>query len=76
MEQIIPKSLPVTNKKVIEILSFHKPWHGKILDLGAKEGYFSSLIANEFSNNGCNSLSDHIFACDLFDTSQKNYVCP
>jgi len=41
MEQIIPKSLPVTNKKVIEILSFHKPWHGKILDLGTKEGYFS-----------------------------------
>ena len=51
MEQIIPKSLPVTNKKVIEILSFQKPWHGKILDLGTKEGYFSSLIANEFSNN-------------------------
>lgn len=71
MEQIIPKSLPVTNKKVIDILSSHKPWHGKILDLGAGEGYFSSLLVNEFSNNGYNSLSEHIFACDLFPEHYK-----
>jgi 2-polyprenyl-3-methyl-5-hydroxy-6-metoxy-1,4-benzoquinol methylase len=71
MEQIIPKSLPGTNKKVIDILSSHKPWHGKILDLGAGEGYFSSLLVNELSNNGYSSLNEHIYACDLFPEHYK-----
>lgn len=71
MEDIIPKSLPITNKKVIDILSLHKPWHGKILDLGAGEGYFSALLADELSDKGYSSLSEHIFACDLFPEHYK-----
>lgn len=66
MEILQPRSLPVTNKKVIDILSAHKPWQGEILDLGAGEGYFSSLLVKELSQQMSNSYNRHIFACDLF----------
>jgi len=72
MEQIIPKSLPITNRKVVDILASHKPWHGKILDLGAGGGYFSSLLADELlRKEGGGSLSEHLFACDLFTKHYK-----
>lgn len=65
------RSLPITNEKVIDILSSHRPWNGKILDLGAGSGYFSSLLAGNLSRNGCVSSERHIFACDLFPEEFK-----
>jgi SAM-dependent methyltransferase len=71
MSSVASKSLSCTNKKVLEILSSYDPWHGKVLDLGAGEGYFSSLLAEEFIRNGCISVYNHVFACDLFPEHYK-----
>ncbi len=71
MNHITARSLPITNKKVIKILSSHNLWQGQILDLGAGEGYFSSLLAETLRDNGRSSLGEHIFACDLFPDNFK-----
>jgi len=60
------RSLPATNKKVIDLLLTHDPWGGKILDLGSGEGYLSSLIVKELLDRGCVPLDKHLSACDLF----------
>jgi SAM-dependent methyltransferase len=65
MAEIISRSLPLTNKKVIDILSLHRPWKGKILDLGCGEGYFSSILGEKLIEQEC-VLQEHMFACDLF----------
>lgn len=64
-QEIKAKSLPITNEKVIDILCRHNPWQGKILDLGAGEGFFSSLVAKKLLENGDISLNERLFACDL-----------
>lgn len=71
MSYIIPKSLPRTNEKVLEVLSLHHPWEGNVLDLGAGEGYFSSLLAEKFLENGIRQASEHMSACDLFPQEFK-----
>ncbi len=60
------KSLPVTNKKVLDLLVRHNFLEGKILDLGAGNGYFSSLVAAEIirHRNNCD-VNKHLFACDF-----------
>jgi SAM-dependent methyltransferase len=68
---MIPRSLPITNKKVIDILCSHNTWTGKILDLGAGGGYLSFLLAERLLNRGCSSLSEHLYACDLFPQDFK-----
>jgi len=65
------RSLPITNKKVLELLCKHKPWEGRILDLGCGEGYFSSLVANKFFENGYELLKGKLYACDLYPQDFK-----
>lgn len=67
----VPKSLPETNEKVLDLLSRHDPWRGKILDLGAGEGYFSSLVARRCHDEGVAELRAHLKACDLFPEEFK-----
>lgn len=71
MTNIISKSLPITNKKVIEILFSYNHWQGKVLDLGAGEGFFSYLLAERLLRNNCNPLVEYISACDLFPEDYK-----
>jgi SAM-dependent methyltransferase len=71
VKHIASRSLPITNKKVIDILCLHNVWTGKILDLGAGGGYLSFLLAERLLNSGCNSLSEHLSACDLFPQDFK-----
>jgi SAM-dependent methyltransferase len=65
-KNVAPRSLPITNQKVIEILCSHNAWAEKILDLGAGRGYLSYLLAEKLSGSGYSSLSERLFACDLF----------
>jgi len=71
MIELKSRSLPITNRKVMDILSAHNPWDGKILDLGAGYGYLSSLIAMELSPKGNGSLNKHLYACDLYPKEFK-----
>ncbi|HAS53015.1 MAG TPA: class I SAM-dependent methyltransferase [Nitrospiraceae bacterium] len=71
MNSIIPKSLPRTNEKVLEILSSHNPWESRVLDLGAGEGYFSSLLSEKFLEKGIDRIAEHMSACDLFPQEFK-----
>jgi SAM-dependent methyltransferase len=64
----IPRSLPVTNKKVVKVLSGHNPWGGRVLDLGAGEGYLSGLLAQEIKRREANG---RLYACDIYPDSYK-----
>ncbi len=66
------KSLPITNRKVLDLLACHNLWEGKILDLGAGNGFFSSLVAAEIirHSNNCD-ISKHLFACDFHPRNFK-----
>ncbi len=66
-------SLPITNEKVLEILWNYQPWNGRILDLGAGEGYLSRLILEKFISVGVDPIG-HLFACDLYSDSFKEDV--
>lgn len=68
--EIRPRSLPITNFKVLEILKRHNPWEGKILDLGAGNGFFCSLLAHEIKKRNLN-VSNHLFASDMDPASFK-----
>jgi SAM-dependent methyltransferase len=68
---MVPRSLPITNKRVIDILCSYNAWTGKILDLGAGGGYLSFLLAERLLDGGCDSLSEHLYACDLFPEDFK-----
>jgi SAM-dependent methyltransferase len=71
-EFIEPKSLPITNKKVLDILSVCSPWGGRILDLGAGKGYFSSLLVKQLDELGFKGdKNTHLFACDLYPHDYK-----
>lgn len=59
----VPKSLPVTNRKVLDLLRRQDPWEGAILDLGAGNGYFSSLVAEELTRRN-KKACEHLSACD------------
>lgn len=69
---LAPKSLPKTNRKVLELIDRHNPWGGKILDLGAGNGYYSSLVVEELTRRGKNA-SEHLTACDYHP---QNYGVP
>ncbi|HSW64685.1 MAG TPA: methyltransferase domain-containing protein [Dissulfurispiraceae bacterium] len=61
----VSRSLPVTNRKVLDLLRRHSPWEGKILDLGAGNGYFSSLVVEELTRRN-KKASEHLSACDYY----------
>jgi SAM-dependent methyltransferase len=66
VDQINLRSLPITSKKVVDILEKHDVWNGKILDLGCGEGYLSAMLGEAFCERGARGLRDQLFACDLF----------
>lgn len=68
MHYMFPKSHPATSQKVLELLSLHQPWkeNGRVLDLGAGDGYFTSLLHEFLSNVMEDRIRERIFACDLF----------
>lgn len=68
IKEIKPRSLPITNYKVLEILRRHHPWEGKILDLGAGSGYFCSLVSHEMEKRNLDP-SKHLFASDVDPSS-------
>jgi 2-polyprenyl-3-methyl-5-hydroxy-6-metoxy-1,4-benzoquinol methylase len=66
------KSHPITSQKVLDILYSHNVLeNGKILDLGAGEGFFSSLLYDYLSASGHNGIRERIAACDLFPQTYK-----
>ncbi|MDZ4164566.1 MAG: class I SAM-dependent methyltransferase [Smithellaceae bacterium] len=69
--EIKTRSLPITNEKVLAILSRYRPWSGKILDLGAGEGYLTSLIAEKIREAGIDSPKGHLYACDIYPDDFK-----
>jgi 2-polyprenyl-3-methyl-5-hydroxy-6-metoxy-1,4-benzoquinol methylase len=73
MVSIIPKSHPITHQKVLDILSLHQPWkgNGRILDLGAGNGYFTSLLYDYLSIAIKDQINEKIIACDLFPNQYK-----
>jgi SAM-dependent methyltransferase len=64
--EIVSRSLPITNEKVLKILVDSNLLNGKTLDLGAGEGYFSSLLASAVrSHNADVDIGKRVFACDI-----------
>lgn len=70
-ETINTRSLPVTNQKVVALSSKYHPWKGSALDLGAGEGYLSSLFAKEIRKAGVDVLQNHLYACDIYPEDFK-----
>lgn len=71
-DAIKTRSLPITNEKVVALIANHHPsWQGKILDLGAGEGFLSSLIAREIRETGVDTPKNHLFACDIYPDDFK-----
>lgn len=70
LTQIKPRSLPITNHKVLEIFNKHNLWEGRVMDLGAGNGYFCSLLACEMEKRNLD-VSKHLFASDVDPTFFK-----
>lgn len=70
---MIPRSIPATSRKVLEILSVHQPWRGggRVLDLGAGEGYFTSLLYEYLAGTIKGEIGETIAAGDLFPEQYK-----
>lgn len=58
------RSLPITNQKALQILLKNDALSGKILDLGAGQGYFSSLLVEYFKNQAIHDIAAKLSACD------------
>lgn len=71
MADITSRSLHSTNMKVLDILTPHNLWNGKILDLGCGQGYLSRLLAEKLIEQGNPLVDEHLSACDLFPTEFK-----
>jgi SAM-dependent methyltransferase len=57
--------------KVLDILTSHNRWNGKILDLGCGQGYLSRLLGDKLIEQGHPLVQDHLSACDLFPAEFK-----
>ncbi|MCX8026651.1 MAG: class I SAM-dependent methyltransferase [Thermodesulfovibrionales bacterium] len=68
---ITPRSLPITNQKVLEVLHSRHLLNGKILDLGCGSGYFTSLLIDRLKDLGFTDYTNHIYACDYNTDSFK-----
>lgn len=65
------RSLPITNKKALQILLQNDALRGRVLDLGAGQGYFSSLLVEYFKNQGITDIAEKLSACDYIPEDFK-----
>lgn len=71
MKEISSYSHPDTNQKVLEIIKDDNIINKKILDVGAGEGYFTSLLGEYLKEKYSISPSQIIRACDLYPENFK-----
>ena len=65
MNQIRSLSINQTNQKVYSLVTLEDLHNKKVLDVGAGEGFFVSILGNYIKEQFQGNPQDHISACDL-----------